>query len=326
MLTSKLRRQKVMYQLSSLARATTIGVAPLPRGEAEVSIEQLTSTHEAEVLDFLSRRPIHTVAMVGFISDNGLVSPLNRGTFYGCRNRRGEIEGVALIGHATLMETTTDRALQAFAEIAQQTTNTHMIMGEQERINEFWNHYAEGGQAMRLACRELLFELHWPIAVHEQVPGLRLTTVDDLQLVMPVQAQMACDESGVNPLEKDPEGFRQRCTRRIEMGRTWILVQNNTLLFKADVISDTPEVIYLEGVWVNPDERGKGYGLRCMSQLAQTLLSRSESLCLLVNEKNTAAQLFYKRAGYKVRSVYDTIFVESGGLSVSEPRCATKLH
>lgn len=298
-----------MYQLSSLAGATTIGEARLPRGEAAISVEQLTSTHEAEVLDFLSRRPIHTVALVGFISDNGLVSPLNRSHFYGCRNRQAQLEGVALIGHATLMETTTDRALEAFAEIARKCRTAHMIVGEQERIQGFLTYYSEGGQETRLACRELLFELRWPIAVREGISGLRPATTEDLDLVMPLHAQMAFEESGVNPLEKDPEGFRQRCTHRIEKGRTWVLVQNGALLFKADVISDTPEVTYLEGVWVNPDERGKGYGLRCLSQLAQTLLSRSQSLCLLVNETNTAAQLFYKRAGYKLRSAYDTIFV-----------------
>jgi len=247
--------------------------------------------------------------MVGFIRDNGLVSPLNRGTFYGCRNRHGQLEGVALIGHATLMETTTDRALQAFAEIAQQCSATHMIMGEQQRIDEFWNHYAEGGQEMRLACRELLFELRWPIQVQEQVTGLRPATSADLELVMTVQAPMAFAESGVNPLDKDPEGFRQRCARRIEQGRSWVLVENGSLIFKAEVVSDTPEVMYLEGVWLNPDERGKGRGLRCMSQLARNLLSPSQSLCLFVNETNTAAQLFYKRAGYKLRSIYDTVFL-----------------
>ena len=305
-----------MYQLSSLARATTIGVAPLPRGEAEVSIEQLTSTHEAEVLDFLSRRPIHTVAMVGFINDNGLASPLNRGQFYGCRNRKGQLEGVALIGHATLMETTTDRALEAFAKISQQTTSTHLIMGEQERINEFWNYYAEGGQEMRLACRELLFELKWPIAVDEQAAELRLATAADLELVMPPQAQMAFEESGINPMEKNPEGFRQRCARRIEQGRTWVLVEDGKLLFKAEVISDTAEVTYLEGIWVNPEKRGAGLGLRCMSQLAQTLLSNTRSLCLLVNENNNAAHHFYQRAGYKLRSIYDTIFLQPRSLSL----------
>ncbi|MGH9927679.1 MAG: GNAT family N-acetyltransferase [Pyrinomonadaceae bacterium] len=281
----------------------------IPACAASVSAEPLGDDERAEVLAFLGRRPLHTVTMVGFIRDNGLVSPLNRGAFFGCRNRQGRLEGVALIGHATLMETTTDRALEAFAAIAQQTTNTHMIMGEQERIDEFWNYYAEGGQEMRLACRELLFELKWPIAVDESVADLRLATSDDLELVMPPQAQMAFDESGINPLEKNPEGFRQRCLWRIEQGRTWVLVKDGKLLFKAEVISDTTAVTYLEGIWVNPEARGAGLGRRCMSQLAQTLLSGSESICLLVNEKNTTAQHFYKRAGYKLRSIYDTIFV-----------------
>jgi GNAT superfamily N-acetyltransferase len=297
-----------MYTRNALALA--IPARPLvPAFENEVSAVRLKVQHKTEVLDFLAERPLHTVAMVGFIHDNGLVSPLNRGTFYGCRNRRGQLEGVALIGHATLMETTTDRALEAFAEIAQQSPNTHMIMGEQERVGEFWNYYTDGGQEMRLACRELLFELRWPIEVQERVPELRLAKQDDLELVLPIQAQMAFDESGLNPLERDPEGFRQRCARRIEQERTWVLVEEGHLLFKAETVSDTAEVTYLEGIWVRPEKRGEDFGRRCMSQLAQTLLANARSLCLLVNEKNTSARRFYMRAGYKLRSLYDTIFV-----------------
>ena len=297
-----------MYQLSSSAK-----IAPAPTRTQlhaiEVSTVRLTNEHKTEVLEFLAQRPLHTVALVGFIRDNGLVSPLNRGTFYGCRNRQGQIEGIALIGHATLMETATDRALEAFAELAQKCTTAHMIMGEKQRIDDFWNYYSECGQEIRLACRELLFELRWPIEVHKEASGLRPATLEDLELVMPVQAQLALAESGVNPLEKDPQGFRQRCARRIEQGRTWIWVDGGKLLFKAEVVSETPEVIYLEGVWVNPSLRGQRLGLRCMSQLAQNLLSHTQSLCLLVNETNTAAQLFYKRAGYKLRGIYDTIFL-----------------
>ncbi|MGH9931981.1 MAG: GNAT family N-acetyltransferase [Pyrinomonadaceae bacterium] len=299
------RLTNTMYQSTALA----VAYEQLPADWLQIQVAKLTANDEAEVLEFLSARPLHTITMVGFIRDNGLISPLNRGAFYSCRNRQGQLEGVALIGHANLMETTTDRALQAFAEIAQQTNNTHMIMGEKERIGEFWSYYSEGGQEMRLACRELLFEIKWPIKVEERTTELRLATHDDLELVMPVQAQMAFEESGINPMEKDLEGFRQRCTRRIEQGRTWVAVADGKLLFKADIISDTAAVTYLEGIWVNPEERGTGLGRRCMSQLAQTLLSGSESICLLVNEKNTAAQHFYQRAGYKLRSIYDTIFL-----------------
>ena len=260
-------------------------------------------------MEFLVRRPIHTVAMIGLIHDNGLVSSFNRGTFYGCRNVQGQLEGVALIGHATLMETTSDRALEALAKTAQTCTTGHLIMGEKERINEFWDYYAEAGQEMRQACRELLFELQWPIEARDEVPGLRLATAADLELIMPVQAQMAFDESGVNPLERDPEGFRWRCARRIEQGRTWISIEAGKLIFKADIVSDTSSVIYLEGIWTKEEQRSQGYGLRCMSQLARLLLCRTQSICVLVNEKNTKAHNFYQRAGYKRRAVYDTIFL-----------------
>ena len=278
-------------------------------GQHIVHAAELDASREQEVLEFLSHRPIHTVAMVGFINDNGLVSPLNRGTFYGCRNLEGQLEGVALIGHATLLETTTDRAAEALAEMAQTCTTTHMIMGEKERINNFWDYYADAGQNMRHACRELLFELKWPVEALAEVPDLRLATLADLELIVPVHAQMAFDESGINPLERDPEGFRQRCARRIEQGRTWLWTEGGEIIFKVDVASDTSSVIYLEGVWTSEGHRSQGYGLRCMSQLARTLLRRTKSVCVLVNENNKKAHNFYQRAGYRLRAIYDTIFL-----------------
>ena len=297
-----------MYLQTATARISTTPV-PVRYTENEVVTLRLTHEFEAEVLDFLSERPMHTVAMTGFIRDNGLVSELNRGTFYGCRNRQGTLEGVALIGHAVLMETRTDRALQTFADLARQSATPHLIMGEKERIDEFWNYYSEGEREMRLACRELLLELRWPVQVREEVLGMRVATSSDIELVLPVHAQMAFDESGVNPLEKDPEGFRERYARRIAQGRTWVCVEDGKLTFKADVISDTSDAVYLEGVWVSPEKMGTGYGLRCMSQLARNLLSHSKSIVLLVNEENKKAQHYYQKAGFSLRAAYDTIFL-----------------
>ena len=99
-----------MYRQTALARLAPPPFAK-PIWAPEVTTARLTDGCEAEVLAFLADRPLHTVSLTGLIEDNGLVSPLNRGAFYGCRNRQGQLEGVALIGHATLMETTTYRAL-----------------------------------------------------------------------------------------------------------------------------------------------------------------------------------------------------------------------
>jgi uncharacterized protein len=273
-------------------------------------IVALSDEHRTEVLSFLAEQPLHTVYLSGYILDNGMVSPLNRGSFYGYRNAEGKLEGVALIGHATLFEIRSQEALVAFANLAQSSTRTHMLMGEMEKVAHFWNLYGEGGQAPRLMCRELLFEQRFPVDVKEPVPGLRRATLRDLELLLPVQAAMASEESGVNPMEKDPNGFRLRCARRIEQGRVWVLMKDGRLIFKVDIISDTSEVVYLEGVYVAPEERGKGIGHRCLSQLTRNLLARTKVVSLLANEMNQAALAFYAKAGFKLRAHYDTIFLQ----------------
>jgi predicted GNAT family acetyltransferase len=300
-----------MHSANVLAKTDAQSVLPRPSASSSGTAMRLsTAENEAEALAFLASRPVHTVNLRSLICDNGLESPLNRGSFYGYRNAVGSLEGVALIGHATLVETSTDRALEAFARRAQEVcSDAHMILGEQERIEEFWGYYAEEGQRKRLACRELLFELRWPVEAHQEVTGLRLATLDDLALILPVQARMAEEESGVNPLLKDPDGFRRRCARRIEQGRMWVLVEEGRLIFKTDVHADTPEVIYLEGIYVNAKERAKGHGLRCLSQLSRTLLRRTEALCLLVNEENLSAHALYRKVGFKFTSTYETIFL-----------------
>ena len=292
--------------------AVASGVAALLQAEAPI-IERLTNGLEKEVLAFLALRPLHTVWMAGLVRDNGLVSSLNRGTFYACRNAAGEIEGIALVGHATLFEARTSRALAAFARLAQSHARAHVLMGEQERVAQFWQHYSRGGQTARVLNRVLLFELRWPIGVRRSVKGLRLATLEDLSLVMPAQAGMACVESGINPMQVDPVGFRLRCARRIEQGRVWVLIEDGELLFKADVLSETPEVIYLEGIYISAHERGQTCGLRCMSQLSRTLLARAASVCLLINERNKDAQAFYQRAGFQYQCAYETIFFERTG-------------
>jgi ribosomal protein S18 acetylase RimI-like enzyme len=274
-----------------------------------LTVNPLADGDEGEALAFLAVRPIHTVIMAGFIRDNGLVSSLNRGIFYACRDAEGRLEGVAHIGHATLVEARSEAALEAFARLAQAYPCAHLIMGEQEKVERFWSYYAESGQALRRFCRELLFEQRQPVEVREVVQGLRLGTLDDLVHVIPVQAQMAFEESGINPLETDAVGFRERCARRIDQGRVWVLMKSGQLIFKADIISDTPEVVYLEGVYVNPEARGKAYGLNCLSQLSRNLLARAGSICLFVNERNLGAQAFYRCAGYKLQSYYDTVFL-----------------
>ncbi len=296
-----------LEQMMQTVMEDTVYLLPL---NLKLTVNELTEAETKEVMGFLSERPIHTVIMMGMIRDNGLTSELNRGIFYGCRNSEGRLEGVALIGHATLIETRTRGAIHEFALTAQIHNSLHMFMAEQEKAETFWNNYADDGQPMRLACRELLFELTEVLEISGKTKGLRLATLDDLHLVAPVHALMAEEESGINPLETDREGFLTRCSRRINQNRVWVVIKDNELIFKADIQAETPELIYLEGVYVCPSERGTGLGRRCLTKLTADLLSRTHSICVLANEENEKAHAFYRMCGFRCVSRYDTIFLK----------------
>ncbi len=272
------------------------------------TIGELNAADEPEVFEFLSARTIHTVFMASLIRDNGLVSPLNRGSFYSSRDRYGRLEGVALLGHATLLEARSENSLASFARLTRNCLNARLIRGEQETIHNFWKHYANSGQEPRLISRELLFERKAPATV-EQVDDLRPATLSDLERVLAVNASMAFQEGGTSPMQNDPGGFRFRTARRIEQGRVWVWMQDDRLVFKADVVAQTPQVSYLEGIHVHAEERRRGYALRCLTSLSSILLQRSESICLTVNEKNKHASKLYEKAGYQFHSHYETNYL-----------------
>jgi predicted GNAT family acetyltransferase len=278
------------------------------RALAFMLLQKLTPADSTEILNFLAERPLHTVIMAGFINDHGVVSELHRGIFYGCRNEQEQLEGVALIGHVTLFEARTDAALEAFAQLARSCPQVSLLAGEQEKLERFWDKFAARQQAPRQSSLEFLYVQHDFVDLQGDV-NVRPAEGSDIEVLLPVYASMVFEASGINPLETDPAGFRSRLMRRVEKGRVLVWIEGEELLFTASIVSDTALVNYLEGVYVNPAHRGKGYGLRCMSQVSKKLLAHTRAICGLVNEGNRAAQALYRKAGYESHSCYKKIYV-----------------
>lgn len=269
----------------------------------------LRENEKSEALSFLAQRPLHTVYMASLIRDNGVESNLNRGRLYSYRGPHGRLEGIALLGHATLIEAHTESSLNAFARLAKESSLPHLIRGEEDVVKRFWSQYGKPGQVVSRVSRELLMEqVDAPLG--PEMTGLRQATIADLESVIKVNSEMAQAESGSDPLQRDPKGFRDRIARRIALGRNWIWTEGGKLLFKADIIADTPQVIYLEGIYVEPNERGKGFGSTCLSQLGRVLLRRTCSICLTLNASSERTKTFYTKAGYTPRSYYDTIYLQ----------------
>ncbi|QQS42562.1 MAG: GNAT family N-acetyltransferase [Acidobacteriota bacterium] len=297
--------KRVDHSESLLGVGHSVAVAP---NLSRLSI--LREENREEVLEFLKARPVHTVVMASFLKDNGFESEFNRGSYYGYRAEDGKLEGVALIGHSTLIEARSEDALAAFAiQAGRSETPIHVMMSEGRAIERFWELFKSPGAEPKHVFTEKLFELRFPFLIKDCEWEIRPARIEELQEVAEAHAEVAFIESGTDPMQADPDGFLKRCARRIEQGRTFVAVENGKLLFKADIVAETQSVIYLEGVYVAPDSRGKGVGPKCLSNLSGKLLERAQNVCMLSNLKFEWAHRSFEKSGYHSTDSCTTIFV-----------------
>ena len=281
------------------------------RQEAETTVRAvpLADHNRQEALDFLSRRPLNTVILSGWLREHGVVNPLNRGVFYGCRDTYGDLTGIALVGRNTFFEAHSDESIKAFAECMRACPDARMVFAEEEELARFWNHYVRNDESPRLACGELLISIcRVPNDADDDV-DLSLATGQELDQIVAAHAELVLSETGIDPLESDADGFRNRCARRVEQGRVWVWMKNGELIFKTDIISATPEAIYIEGLWVHPSERGKRISRQGLITLCRRLLTGSNAICGFVDRNNAAARSLYCSVGFVETNRYAKIYL-----------------
>lgn len=287
-----------------------MAIAPqdLTVGPQPMRVAPLAQGQGPEALAFLSERPVDNVIMAGFIRDHGVVSPHHRGRFFGCWNTAGALEGVALLGHGVSFDARSEAATELFASLARRFPAPRLLMGESSQVQSFWGHYAPAGARPRKLRDVTILEQRRPFAGCEEVRGLRLARPEEADEVAALHAELVREETGADPLLSEPDDFRRRCLKRIERLRTWVWAEGGRIVYKADVVAMTPEVAYVEGVYVSLDERGKGHGRRCLAQMGRQLLKRVNSVCLFADEENARARDFYQSLGYRPASHYNILY------------------
>lgn len=175
-------------------------------------------------------------------------------------------------------------------------TRARMIIGDERAVTELW----EAANPHLPSPRE--DRPGQPVFAIEQPPdpgdsGLREAVPGDLELLLPACAATHEGEIGVDPLRADAEGFRRRTQQQIDDGRSWVWIEDGTILFKAEASAWTRHAVQLQQVWVDPAVRNVGNGRRGLSDLIGLLLERVPTVCLFVRADNPAAIRLYERVG-----------------------------
>ncbi|HEY0078330.1 MAG TPA: GNAT family N-acetyltransferase [Pyrinomonadaceae bacterium] len=280
--------------------------AHLQRGKMEV--RRFIDGDEPQVLEFLNHQPLKNLQMIGFILDNGLQSPLNRGTFYGCLID-GRLRGIALVGHCVLLGG--DRSsVPVFARLGRMLhrQEVRLLLGEERVVEEFDQIYAGSQRKVERAETHLLFAANQIRRGAQRLASLRQAEAAEVDDVVRVHAQSCLESSGKDGFSADPEGFSHRVLSRIVLGRTWILRDEaNRITFKTDVAAETDKAAYLEAVWTAPDLRGRGIGTAALRDLCQRLLHHRKFVSLFADAQDERATSFYKRVGFEMLAPYRLI-------------------
>ena len=209
----------------------------------------------------------------------------------------GDGERLAALCHVGANVVPSGEGCGVFAD-ATARGQARMIIGEEGAVDELW------AAAERAMPRPRDDRPGQPVYVLEEAPepgetGLRAATLADLELLVPACAAAHSEEIGIDPLRRDPEGFRWRTRAQIDEGRSWIWVEAGLIAFKAEASAWTPSAVQLQQVWVDPALRNRGYAKRAMSDLCRLLLDRAPSVCLFVRPENGTAIRVYEGIGMR---------------------------
>jgi ribosomal protein S18 acetylase RimI-like enzyme len=250
-----------------------------------------------QILDFCAADPVERV----FLED---VARRGHARFLALPGDAGSIRGLCHMGTNVVPS---GQGCAVFAGPAARV-GARMVIGEERAVTELWE------AAARRLSKPREDRPGQPVYAISHVPpagdtGLRAATMDDLDLLVPACAASHREELGVDPLRRDPEGFRWRTRVQIEEGRSWLWVDDETIRFKAEASAWTPSAVQLQQVWVDPPVRRRGNGSRGLRDLVRLLLERTPVVTLFVRTDNAPAIGLYDAIGMERVLTYRSILL-----------------
>src|SRR5438552_12408116 len=211
------RRTASAYSPGSARR--WIGTGRLYPGHDSGMAETVPPTLD-QVLAFCAEEPVERV----FLED---IARRGLGRFSAVAGADGRLEALCHVG-ANIVPSGSGCA--DFAESAARS-GARMVIGEERAVGELWD------AASRRMPSPREDRPGQPVYALREAPepgetGLRAARLDDLDVLVPACAEAHREEIGVDPLQRDADGFRWRTRQQIEEGRSWIWVDDGVIRFK----------------------------------------------------------------------------------------------
>jgi len=271
--------------------------------EGRWSIRALSDDDAGPALSFLRRDPLINVYLISRLLEERFVAATQIiEVRYG-----GEIVMVASLATNVVMaadpEASSDVVDAAIAVVAERILTrllpVRAIISPAPLVEALWRRLQaqiDSPTVVRMS------QPVYAIAGRLDYPDLKETRFSgphDLEALVPACAAMHKEEVGIDPMERDAVGYRERIRELVEKKRSVIRVHNGRIAAKCEFSAVTPEAVQLMGVWTNPRERRHGFARELLREVCGHFARKGKSVTLFVNDFNRPAIALYESLGFR---------------------------
>lgn len=202
-------------------------------------------------------------------------------------------------------------ALEAFAErLLGDDRRPASLVGPQSMVLPLWDRLEPRWGPARSPRREQPFLQIDHDPVIEPDPRVRPVLLDELDVLYPASVSMFREEVGIEPDVTGRGTYRARVAQLVAQGWSYALIEDDQVLFKAEIGAAMPDACQIQGVWVRPDLRGQGLAAPALAAVIRQVRRRTAPVVsLYVNEHNTVARRLYDRLGFRRTATFASILL-----------------
>ncbi|MFB7476614.1 GNAT family N-acetyltransferase [Kitasatospora sp. NPDC056184] len=258
----------------------------------------------ADALAVLHRDPVANAFVATRVEAVGLDPWRLGGEMWGWYDEQGELDALCYAGANLVLVDAGPQAVQAFAERARrQGRRCSSIVGPAGPTAALWALLERSwGPAREVRGHQPLMSASVPSAEIEPDPLVRRVRRGEIDTLMPACVAMFTEEVGVSPLAGDGGLLYQaRVAELVSTGRSFARFgEDGQVVFKAEVGAVTAGACQIQGVWVAPEHRGRGFSETGMAAVLEIALREvAPVVSLYVNDYNLRARAAYRRVGFQ---------------------------
>jgi predicted GNAT family acetyltransferase len=266
-----------------------------------------------ELLALCNRDPVTNVFVAGRVAQVGLNPRRLGGQVWGYYHR-GRLVSACWSGANLVPIEVVPEAVEPLAGRARRHgRRCSSVVGRADSVLALWDQLEpHWGKAREVRPNQPLMVIDHDPAVPPE-PLVRRTSRVDFEVLVPACVAMFTEEVGYSPVAGDGGAmYRQRVAELVDSGRSYARIDEEDgvrrVVFKAELGAVSDRVVQVQGVWVDPELRGKGLAARGMASGVR--LARAErpvTVSLYVNDYNHRAVAAYRRAGFRTVGTFATV-------------------